>query len=178
MRLVNRVLALVVAVVLAAAGVVLAIEVVAQRLDRAHIVVDWQSWYRWAHRTNWNSGVVRTICIVLVVVGALLLIAELIRPRASRLAINTTDPSTDAAVTRRGVAGTVHAAVRAVDGVTGASVTVRPRRVRVEATAAGQDDALFDQLRQPITDAAQGRLDSLRLQRPPTLSVHVSSRSR
>ena len=176
MRLVNRLLAALLSLALIVAGVLVVVEVVAQRLGRNPAVVDWPHLYDWARRTPWQQGSVRVACILLAVAGLLLLAAELKRSKPDRLAVRS--ETTDAAYTRRGVAATVRSAVSDVDGINSASVSVSRRKVKVEATTAGLQPFTAETLQEPATTAARQRLDTLELQDPPALSVHVSTRSR
>jgi hypothetical protein len=171
MRLVNRVLATLLSLALIVAGVLVVIEVVAQRLGRQHALVDWQHLHDWARRTPWQQGSVRVASIALIVLGLLLLAAELKRSRPSRLAVRSED--TDAAYTRRGVAETVRSAVADVDGISSASVSVNRRKVKVEASTAGLQPFTAEGLQEPVTAAARHRLDALELRTPPTLAVQV-----
>ena len=176
MRLVNRLLAALLSLALIVAGVLVVVEVVAQRLGRNPAIVDWQQLHDWAKRTPWQQGSVRVACIVLAILGLLLLVAELKRSRPSRLAVRS--DATDAAYTRRGVAATIRSAVSEVDGINSASVSVSRRKVKVAATTAGLQPFTAETLREPTTEAARQRLDALELQAPPALSVQVSTRSR
>lgn len=176
MRLLNRLLAALLSLALIVVGVLVVVEVVAERLGRDRVIVDWPRLYDWVRRTPWQQGSVRVACILLALAGLLLLAAELKRSRPSRLAVRS--ETTDAAYTRRGVAGTIRSAVSDVDGINSASVSVSRRRVKVAATTAGLQPFTAESLHEPATAAAQQRLDALELQSPPTLSVHVTTRSR
>lgn len=182
MRLFNRLLAALLAVALIVVGVLLIIEVIADRTTHDPAIVHWHSAYEWAGRTIWQAASVRVACIVLLAVGIVLLVAELKRPRVSRLSIATNsegdaDPI-DAAYTRRGVANTVRSAVTDVDGIRAAKVKVRRHSVRVQADASAQDKAAALALKAPATSAAESRLTALRLKKSPSLAMHVRPRSR
>jgi hypothetical protein len=181
MRHVNRVLAALLSLVLIAAGVLLIIEVIADRVSRRASVVDWHPAYAWAKHTTWNQGSVRVACVVLIVAGLVLLIAELKPARVSRLAADPAQAGAagiDTAYTRRGLAAAVRSAVTSVDGVRSASVKAKRRKVVVAATAAAQDRAAARSLRDPVSAAARQRLTALKLRRVPSVSVHVTPRSR
>jgi hypothetical protein len=175
MRLFNRLLAALLSLALIVAGVLVVVEVVAERLGGGPVVVDWPHVYDWARRTPWQQGSVRVASILLVILGVLLLAAELKRSRPSRLAVRSS--TTDAAYTRRGVAATIRSAVSDVDGINSASVSVSRRKVKVAATTAGRQPFTAESLREPATAAARQRLEALELQSPPALSVQVSTAS-
>lgn len=180
MRLLNRLLAALLALALIAGSILLIIEVVADRLHHRPAIVHWHHLYDWAKRTEWQQGSVRVGCIVLVVIGLALLIAELKRPRVSRMAVDNDQDGTaeiDTAYTRRGVAATVRSAVTAVDGVNGARVKVGRRKLSVAATTAAKDETAVQAMRDAVSAAAQQRIDALRLRSAPSLSIHLSPRS-
>jgi hypothetical protein len=177
----NRVMAALLSLALVAAGVLLIIEVIADRMSRRLALVNWHPAYDWARRTTWNAGSVRVTCVVLTALGLALLIAELKPARVSRLAAGPAQAGAadiDTAYTRRGLAAAVRSAVTGVDGVRGASVKVKRRKVTVAATVAAQDRAAARSLRAPITAAAGHRLTALELRQEPSVSVRVTPRNR
>jgi Family of unknown function (DUF6286) len=176
MRILNRPLAFLLAVFLLAAGVLLVIEVIGYAINSRHVFINWMAWQRWADRTHWNRAVIKTWSIVLIVVGGLLLAAELKRPKVQRLALHSAEDATDAAITRKGVAGTLRAAATDVDGVSNAAVTLARGKARVSVTTAVHDSESADTLRQPVAQAVQDRLDGLNLSKPPQLAVRVTPR--
>ncbi len=178
MRIVNRPLAFLLALALLAASVILVVEVIAHAVDAKHVIVDWPSWQRWAERTHWNRAVVKVWSIILIVVGALLLASQLKPRRATRVPVRSEDSATDAALTRKGVAVALTSAAIDVDGITGATADVSPRRITVTARSAATGNAATQPLTDPVTGAVQRRLDGLELQHAPRLSVRVTTRSR
>ena len=138
MRLLNRPLALILAVALAGASVILIIEVIAVAVHASPVIVHWPAWYRWAGKTRWNAQVIRVWSAILIVAGVLILAIELKPRRVTRLRLRTADDATDAALTRSGLARTLRAAATGIDGITGAAVTVRRRRARVAAKSAAR----------------------------------------
>ena len=141
-------------------------------------MLHWTTWYRWARKTHWDALVVQVWSAVLIVVGALILALELKPRRVNRLPLRSADDATDAAVTRRGLAGTLRAAATGVDGISSAAVVIRRRRARVTATSAARGRPAAAALKQPVTQALSSRLDNLDLRRRPRLKVRVNSRSR
>ena len=181
MRHANRVLAALLSLALISAAVLLIIEVIAGRVSHRPALVDWHPAYDWAKRTTWNAGSVRIACVVLILLGLALLIAELKPARASRLAADPAQAGAagiDTAYTRRGLAAAICSAVTGVDGVRAASVKVKRRKITVAATAAAQGKAAARSLRDPVSAAARQRLTALKLHREPTVAVRVTPRSR
>jgi hypothetical protein len=181
MRHANRVLATLLSLAVIVAGVLLIIEVIADRVNHRASVVDWHPAYDWARRTTWNEGSIRVACVVLILLGLMLLIAELKPARVSRLAADPAHAGAadiDTGYTRRGLAAAIGSAVTGVDGVRGASVKVRRRKITVAATAAARDKAAARSLRDPISAAARQRLTALKLGRAPAVSVRVTPRGR
>jgi Family of unknown function (DUF6286) len=175
MRMVNRPLAFVLAVALVVGGILLVVEVIGYAISSKYVLINWPAWYRWSEQTTWNRAVVKTWSIILIAVGLLLLILELKRPKVTRLALNSDDAATDAAITRKGLAGTLRAAATDVDGVSKASVTVTRSKATVNATGAAHDPRGANSVTEPLTDAVQQRLDGLNLAKPPRLRVTTRS---
>jgi hypothetical protein len=116
--------------------------------------------------------------VILIIAGAIVLAFELKPRRVTRLKLRSDEKATDAAMTRKGLAGTLRAAALDIDGISKAAVTVRRRRARVAATAAARDRAAADALREPVAEAARQRLENLQMRHPPHLRVRVLPRSR
>ncbi len=133
MRVVNRALAVILALAIIAVCVIVIAEVIAHALNHQHVIVDWPAWQRWAERTHWNRAVIKVWSIILIVIGILLLAPQLKRRRVTRLPLETDDPALDPAVTRGGVAAAVSAAAQDVDGVQSTRTAVTRRRVRITA---------------------------------------------
>jgi Family of unknown function (DUF6286) len=178
MRLVNRPLAIILAAALLAASVVIIAEVIGFAAHRSPLLVHWTTWYHWARGTRWDAFVVRVWSAILIAVGALVLILEFKPRRITRLSLRSGHDATDAAVTRRGLAGTLRAAATGIDGISSATVKVRRRRATVIAAAAARGRPTAAALTEPVTQALRSRLNSLDLRHPPRLKVHVVPRGR
>ena len=177
MRVVNRPLAFILAAALGAAAVIVIIEVIAVAAHHGPVVLPWTTWYRWANRTRWDQLVIQIWSAILIAIGVVLLALELKRPRVTRLSLRSQHDATDAAMTRRGLARTLRAAATGIDGISAAAVTVGRRRARVTATAAARGRPAAEALREPVARTLQERLDDLGLRHPPSLTVHVNTRS-
>lgn len=95
MRLLNRPLALILAVALAGASVILIIEVIAFAAHASPVIMPWHTWYHWAGTTHWNALVIQVWSAILIAIGVILLAVEL-KPAASpgcRYAPMTISPS-------------------------------------------------------------------------------------
>jgi hypothetical protein len=174
-RLANRVLAALLILALACVGALLVIEVTADRLRHHTALVNWHPVYLWAARTSWVSGSIRVAAVILILLGLVLLAAELRPRRVARLAAAGA-ADMDTAYTRRGVAAAVRSAVTDVDGIRAASVRVNRRRIAVSAVAAALDKGAAQTVRDAVTTAARDRMAALSLRRAPTLSVRVTPR--
>jgi hypothetical protein len=173
-RLVNRLVAFVLGAAIAAAAILFVIEAVAYRLGAAPVLVDWRGAAKWAQHTTWSAPPVRLTFAILAGAGLVLLLAQLTPGRPGRLPVVADDPSTDAAITRRGVANAVRDGVTEIDGVVGASVAVNRRRIRVLAQSVITEPNV--DVRGLVAQAAQNRLDGLRLRHRPGVSVRIATR--
>jgi hypothetical protein len=178
MRLVNRLLAFIVAAALIAACVIVIAEVIGFATHHVPLLVHWTTWYHWARRTRWNALVVRIWSAILIIVGLVILAVEVKPSRVTRLPLRPGHDATDAAVTRRGLAGMLREAVTDVDGISRAAVRVRRRSARITAISAARGRSAASALIQPVTQAARSRLDALDMRHPPRLRVHVFPRAR
>jgi hypothetical protein len=181
MRHVNRVLGALLSLAVIVAGVLLVVEVIVDRVSHRPQIVHWHAAYDWAKHTTWDAGSVRVTCALLILLGLVLLAAELKPARVARLAADPVQAGADGidtAYTRRGVAAAIKSAVTGVDGVRGASVKVRRRKVKVAATAAAKDQAAARNLRDAVSAAARERVAALKLRSAPSVSVRVHPRSR
>lgn len=172
MKILNRVLALLLGLIVIGAAVVLVIEVTARRVGARPVVLDWPAMYRWAHHTTWGAAPVRAGAVLLALAGLAVIGSQLRPRRPDRLALASDPTSTDAAVTRQGVAHSVRTAVTEIDGVDTARVSVR-RRVTVNAGVHADQDT--QGYRDTITRVAGDAVTTLRLRRPPRISVHVTT---
>ena len=174
MRIVNRLLAFVVAAAIIVAGVIVIVEVIAVRSGAQPVIIGWHSMLRWAQRNTWNADSVELACAILVVVGLLLVLPQLRRRRPTRLSVRSSD-ATDAAVTRKGVAVTVRGAVQDVEGISGSRIKVNRRAIRVNATSAAGTDPTAQSSKTAVRTAAQHALDELRLTSNLRLRINVDA---
>ncbi|MEO6956731.1 MAG: DUF6286 domain-containing protein [Antricoccus sp.] len=176
MRFVNRILAALLALGLIIGGLLLVIEVIAQRAGSAPVLVRWDTAYTWASKTTWQSNTLRITFIVMALVGLLLLIVELRRASVKRLSVANTAEHVDIAYTRRGVAGSVRSAVDGVDGVGRSAVVVGRQSIRVVATASSTEPGAAKALNESVSDAVQREVNELNLEPSPRVNVTMRAR--
>jgi len=171
MRILNRLLAFIVAAALVGTGIIVVTEVIAARSHSAPLIIHWHAILDWGRRNTWKATSVELACAITAAAGLLLLVPQLIRRRLSRLTIEAGE-GTDAALTRKGVIVTVRGAVSDVEGVMTTRVKVGRRRIRVSALSAATEPDTLRELGPQVQEAATNRLEALRLL--PHRRVHVS----
>jgi len=178
MKVFDRVLAVVLAVALFAAGVVSALEIgwTAGLGKSGHLLVPYESAREFLRTHTWDAAAVRGICLAAAAVGLLLLAAQLKPRRPGLLAVHAgDDPAVTVGVARRSLSRGLAAAATDVDGISGASAKIGGRRAKVTATSELRDvDGLQPRLQTHLEEWIAG----LRLIRPPRLSVHVKQKER
>ena len=172
MRALLRVLAPLLGIAVAAACVLVVIEVVAAWVlpgTARGLLVPWPDWVATLAGLSWNQSPVPGIAIGVGVAGLLLIIVGL---AARRREVRLEAPKADMTVTTspRVLARLVGTRVRDSDDVLSASVTASARRVAV--TALVWHDAPPD-LREVIVGRVQVLLDELPLRRRPRVAVSV-----
>jgi hypothetical protein len=175
MRIANRLLAFLVAVALIVVGVIVIVEVIAARSGAAPVIVGWHPMLAWGQRNTWKATSVELACAIIAVAGLLLLLPQLRRRRPSRITVNSGEPATDAAVTRKGIVVTVSGAVGDVEGISGSQVKVSHRRIKVDATSSAGTDDTARGSSNAVTEAAQQAIDELKLTSDRRLRVKVSA---
>lgn len=175
MRVLLRVLAPLLGLALAAAGVLLVIEVVAAWVRTpatTGLLVPWPDWRASLEGLTWADAPVPLIAIGVAVVGLLLVLLGLL---ARRHDIGLTSPTPEVAVTTspRVLARLVGRRVRATDGVAAATVTATARKISVGAQAWNDSGS---ELRSNVGSAVDTLLDELPLARRPRVAVTVQQR--
>lgn len=107
MRLLNRPLALLLVGALAAASIIVIIEVISFALHSGHsgpAVVPWPTWYHWARTTRWDAEVIRVWSAILIAIGVLLTGSELKPRRVTRHQLRPGGEPTQTRLTGHGLA--------------------------------------------------------------------------
>ena len=125
------------------------------------------------HRTRLADSVVLVVAVVATVVGALLLIAAAAPPRRRLIELTENDATVATGIPRRSVRRTLAAAATSVDGISGAEVKVRRRRITVRtATTLRNTEGLHSRVEAAVAD----RLDSLTLRSARTVRVTLKQK--
>lgn len=173
MRLLVRLLSTLLGLAVAAAGILLALEVGWHwwRPADAPLLLPWPSWQDRLAEQDWTATWVRVTAGVLAVVGLLLLLAS---ATARRRSVRLRDPATEVSVitSPRALARMIGSRVRAQDNVRAATVTATANKVRVRATSSLETE---QQLRPRLAETVAELLNDLPLVRRPKVSVVVDS---
>ena len=175
MRVLLRLLAPLIGVGLAGAGVLLVIEVVAAWIGPAAakgLVVPWPQWRAALEQQSWDRSPVAAIAVGVALLGLLLLLVGLLARRSD---IHLVAPGGEMAVTTspRVLARFVGRRVRATEDIASAAVTASGRKVSVSAQTWSDDE---DGARTAIVASVDALLDELPLRHRPRVSVSVQQR--
>jgi Family of unknown function (DUF6286) len=174
-RLLLLLLAPVLGLALAAAGLLLAIEVGAawvRPADGSGLLVPWPRWRTTVEGLTWADNPVPAVAVAVAVTGLLLLLLGLLARRAD---VELEPPSPEITVTTspRVLARMVGRRVRAAEDVASAAVTASRRRVAVTAQGWTEPDP---QLRTSVEARVNELLDELPLRHRPRVAVRVAER--
>jgi hypothetical protein len=171
-RVFLRVLAPLLGLVLAVAGLALVVETVTAWIapSSSPLVVPWPAWRSALEGLTWQSGALRAVAIVVGVVGLLVLIVGLV---ARRHDVYLADPVPEVTVTTspRSLARAVGHEVRSHDDVLSASVVASAKRVTVKASTL--DPA--EDVRATVKARVEETLANLPLARRPRVAVSVTT---
>jgi hypothetical protein len=175
MRVLLRILAPLLGLALAAAGLLFFIEVLAvwARPDATGgLLVPWPQWQATLAHVTWADAPVPGIAIAVAAVGLLLALIGL-AARRSDIHLDAAGPEIAVTTSPRVLARLVGTRVRATDDVAGATVTASARKVRVTARAWNDADP---GLRDTITSRVDDLLAELPLRRRPRVAVTLLDR--
>jgi len=176
MRVVLRFLAPLLGLGLAAAGVLLAVEVVAAWVRTpatAGLVVPWPSWRAVLATTPWAATSVALLGLGVALAGLLVLLVGSLARRHD-IALTGAGPAMTVTTSPRALARLVGRWVRAADDVAEAAVTASARRISVKAQ--GWKGVAGPALRGTVAERVGGLLDEVPLVRRPRVRVTVRER--
>lgn len=166
-----RLIAVLLGLVCAAVGVLLAVEVAWAALGPGErfLLVDWPGAQDRLSALTWHGSIVRGAAVVVAVVGLLLVLVGL---RARHRDIRLHDPAPGVTVTTppRSLARLVGHRTREQDGVASATVTATRTRVRVRVQS---EFVEVGDLEERLAEVADQSLRTLPLPHTPSVSVSV-----
>lgn len=172
MRLLLRVLAPLLALLLAVVGLGIVVETVTLWVAPAAspLVVPWPSWQAAVEGLTWQSGSVRAVAIVVGVVGLFVLLLGLV---ARRHDVYLADPVPEVTVTTspRSLARAVGHEVRSHDDVVSASVVASAKKITVKAATLDPAEDVRASLRERVDET----LVRLPLAQRPRVAVSVTT---
>lgn len=173
MRIVERLLSLIVALGFVFLAILVPVEVVQGLLHHHEWLFPRNAAARAAQRERFEFGSLRTILIIAVVVGLLLLLVALKRRRVTRLPLTEVTPGVDAAIGKRALSHTLARAATGVDGIASAKAKVKRRSVSLKVTSRLHAP---DGLQEQVQQRAEARIAQLTLKRAPRVRVRVKSK--
>jgi Family of unknown function (DUF6286) len=176
MRIVNRLLAFLVALALVGASAIIVVEVIAARSDSGPLIIHWHAILAWAHRNTWKAASVKLASSITAAAGLLLVLPQLFPRRVTRLRIDA-GRATNAAISRKGVTATIRGAVAEIDGIASSRVKVGRRRIKVRALSTALEGDVIGGLQPKVTEVVLQQLEGLRLHKPRQLRVAINGRS-
>ena len=171
MRVVNRVLAAVLALGLLVGGLLVAVEIVVAGFGRRPWVLPHDRWYLSARQRSWESAPPRWIFIAMVAAGLLLLLSQLVRRRPTALPLAPGSVPTE--LSRRSLEKALVRETARIDGVAAAKAKVSDDRAEVVASSNRRQTG---DLEPRIAQTLDRRLHALGLARPPAVRVKVRGR--
>ena len=173
MRAVNRVVATVVALVLLVVSVVAVVEIVLAALGRQPWVVQHSTLAQDLHQRAWADGWVRTVAVVVAVVGLLLLWVSLKRSSPSDVELDSGTEGVTMTVERRSLQDYLAGVAARQTGASDSAVTAGRGKVSVTADTPLRDPG---DLQSRVKAAVDARLDALRPATPLSTSVTIRRR--
>lgn len=161
--------AVLVATLLAVAGILTAIMVISA-VTGHHDVLFATAVAHAGRQLHWDDPATLAIGAAAAAIGIILIALGLVPGRGTMVAIVSPDPQTVTGITRYGLRRYLAAAATEVDGISRARVKIRPRRVRVKASSPLRDArGLSGQVKAAVTS----RLEEMAALRPLHASVTV-----
>jgi hypothetical protein len=171
MRTLDRVLAVVLALVGFAAGIALTVEIAHRALGgTGHLLIPYEPVAAFVRSNAWSSPAVLIIGAALALLGVVLLVAELKPRRPGLLVLESGHPDVTAALPRASIARVVEHATSDLPGVDHVRAKARDNKVTLTAHT---PLARAGDLPAQVESAAARALTDLRLRRTPTVTVRM-----
>ncbi|MCU1667978.1 MAG: hypothetical protein JWP40_905 [Blastococcus sp.] len=173
MQVINRVLATLLALALFLGGLLAALDIVLVQLQRPPFLVPASRWAAWLRMQSFNTGIVRAVCVGLILLGLVFLFCALRRGRPGALRLPGRTDGVAVTASRSGLERALSIEAGRVDGVRSARAKARRRRVKVIAATGLRDPG---DLSTRIADVISERLGELDLADSLRSRVTVSSK--
>ncbi|MEU5091268.1 DUF6286 domain-containing protein [Streptomyces sp. NPDC021356] len=171
----HRILCALTALVLAAAGMSVLIDVIAVAVSRITVVWPQQALATHLADSRWGEPAVMAVAAAIALSGLLLLRTAASRGRRRLVPLLSADEQTRVVLTRRGLCRSVADAVGQIDGVDAQRTRIGRRRVKVKATTPRRD---VEQLHDLVSAAVGERLEALCTAREYRVTVKVRTTGR
>lgn len=176
MRPLNRVLALVFGLAIAAAAVIAAVEVALLQAGREAWFVPRRSWHEDLRRLQWDDTGLIITSGVLLVVGVVVLLLQLVPRLPRRLPIHAEQPTREVSVSRRALEGHLTRVAQRERDVVAPKVRIRKHNVVMRAGFAIAADPV-DIARRLRSDVGS-ELERFELADPPRVKLHLHPATR
>lgn len=176
MRPVNRLLAFVFGLALAAAAVIAAVEVALLQAGRDAWLVPRTSWHDQLRRLQWDDAGLVVTSIGLLVVGIVLLLLQLVPRLPRRLPIRAEQATREVSVSRRALEGHLTRVTQRERDVVTPKVRIRKRDVAVRAGFATTADP--GEIAQRVRSDLGGELERFELAEPHRVKLHLHPATR
>lgn len=163
--------ALIVALIAAAAGVTVAIDVISVLAGGRPVIWPQHQIATQLRATHFDDIPILAVAAAIAFVGLLLLLAALTRGKPTLIPLDSDDPQLTAGTTRRSLRNAVTAAAMQVDGIDRAAVTLTRRKAKVKVRTGLRDASGLDQ---QVTGSVEHRLAGIKPARPLTVTTRVN----
>lgn len=175
MRITARVVSALLALSLAVGGVLVALEVLAARLGRQHLVLDHPRWDHYARANTWQSPSFRWLMVLLVVSGVVLVAMGLAHRRPLQIETVGMGTPTRIAIQRSTLESALSDDAARVDGVSEARIRIDKGIVKVNARSNRRDTEGLDRT---VTQRVEQRLTDWGLAGRVQVRARVSGRQK
>lgn len=170
MRVTNRLLAGLLALALLVGGLLTAVEIAYGHATGRSLIVPWDAWFEGARDHAWSSREVRSLLLLVLAVGVLLLVLQVIRRGPQSLPVGASRGALTVEANTRSLEKAVARAVQAVDGVGRARVSFSPTEAQVHVRTSRRE---IGGLEQAVRRAVDARLARAGVRRPERVNVGV-----
>ncbi len=170
MRVTNRLLAGLLALALLVGGLLAAVEIAYGNATGRPLVVPWDAWFDGARDHAWSSREVRSLLLLVLAVGVVLLVLQVVRRGPQSLPVGAPRGAVTVEANTRSLEKAVARAVQALDGVDRARVSFSPSEAQVDVRTSRREVGGLEQAARQAVDA---RLATAGVRRPERVNLRV-----